>query len=81
MNGYRLPTTPPGPPDGDKIVYVEEAVERDRQIAVVDVETGGKTQLTHRGWNITPSWFDPKSLSVSPRLHLLTTTWGKIKAD
>ena len=68
-------------PDGDRIVYVEEAVERDRQIAVVDVETGRKTQLTHRGWNITPSWFDPKSLSVSPRLHLLTTTWGKIKAD
>ena len=68
-------------PDGDKIVYVEEAVERNRQIAVVDVETGGKTQLTHRGWNITPSWFDPKSLSVAPRPHLLTTTWGKIKAD
>ena len=50
-------------------------------IVVVDVETGRKTQLTHRGWNITPSWFDPKSLSVSPQLHLLTTTWGKIKAD
>ena len=66
-------------PDGDKIVYVEEAVERDRQIAVVDVETGGKTQLTHRGWNITPSWFDPKSLSVSPQPHLLTTTWSKIR--
>ncbi len=68
-------------PDGDKIVYVEEAVERDRQIAVVDVETGGKTQLTHRGRNITPSWFDPKSLSIAPEPHLLTTTWGKIKAD
>ena len=68
-------------PNADKIVYVEEAVERDRQIAVVDVETGKKTQLTHRGWNITPSWFDPKSLSVSPQSHLLTTTWGKIKAD
>lgn len=68
-------------PDGDKIVYVEEAVERNRQIAVVDVETGGKTQLTHRGWNITPSWFDPKSLSVSPQPHLLTTTWGRIKTN
>ena len=68
-------------PDGDRIVYVEEAIERDRQIAVVDVETGEKAQLTHRGWNITPSWFDPKSLSVTPRPHLLTTTWGKIKAD
>ena len=68
-------------PNGDKIVYVEEAVEGNRQIAVVDVETGGKKQLTHRGRNITPSWFDPKSLSVTPEPHLLTTTWGKIKAD
>ena len=68
-------------PDGDKIVYVGEAVERDRQIFVVDVETGSQTQLTHRGRNITPNWFDPKSLSVSPQQHLLTTTWGNIKAD
>ena len=68
-------------PDGDKIAYTEEAVDRDRQIVVVDVETGRKTQLTHRGLNGTPSWFDPKNLSVAPEPHLLTTMWGKIKSD
>ena len=67
--------------DGDKIVYTDETIERDGQIVVVDVETGRETQLTHRGWNIGGSWFDPTSLSVTPEPHLLTTTWGKIKAD
>ena len=46
---------------------------------VVDVKTGSETQLTHRGRNITPSWFNPTNLSVAPEPHLLTTTWGKIK--
>ena len=66
-------------PDEDKIVYVEANIEGDRQIFVVDVKTGSETQLTHRGRNITPTWFDPKTLSVAPQPHLLTTTWGKIK--
>ena len=67
-------------PDGDKIVYTEGDVDRGWQIVVVDVKTGRETQLTHRGRNITPSWFDPKNLSVTPEPHLLTTTWGKIKS-
>ena len=67
-------------PDGDKIVYTEEAIDGDRQIAVVNVETGRKIQLTHRGLNLTPSWFNPENLSVAPEPHLLTTTWGKIKS-
>lgn len=73
--------SPAWSPEGDKIVYTEEAVDRDRQIVVVDVETGRKTQLTHRGLNGTPTWFDPKTLSVAPQAHLLTTTWGKIKTQ
>ncbi len=73
--------SPAWSPDGDKIVYTEEAVDRDRQIVVVDVETGRKKQLTHLGLNITPAWFNPKSLSVAPQPHLLTTTWGKVKVD
>ena len=73
--------SPAWSPEGDKIVYTEEAVDKDRQIVVIDVVTGRKKQLTHRGLNITPSWFNPKNLSVAPEPHLLTTTWGKIKAD
>lgn len=73
--------SPAWSPDGDKIVYTEEAIEGDRQIVLVDVDTGRKKQLTHRGMNITPSWLNPKNLSVAPQPHLLTTTWGKIKAD
>ena len=72
-------SSPAWSPEGDKIVYTEEAVENDRQIVVIDVKTGRKKQLTHRGLNITPAWFNPATLSVTPQPHLLTTTWGKIK--
>jgi TolB protein len=69
-------------PDGDQIVYVENAKNNDdRQIVVVDVETGAKKQLTGRGLNVTPAWFDPKILPVAPQSHLLTTIWGKIKGQ
>ena len=68
-------------PDGDKIAYTAEIIEGGGQVVVIDVETGRKTQLTHRGWNITSSWFDPKNLSVTPEPHLLTTTWGEMKTD
>ena len=71
--------SPAWSPEGDKIVYTEEVVDRDRQIVVVDLARGRKKQLTHRGLNITPAWFNPKNLSVAPQPHLLTTTWGKIK--
>ena len=67
-------------PEGDKIVYTEAVVDGDRQLVVIDVKTGRKKQLTHRGLNLTPTWFNPKSLSVAPQPHLLTTTWGKIKS-
>ena len=67
-------------PEGDKIVCAEDAKNNNnQQIVVIDVETGGKKQLTRNGSNITPAWFDPKSLSVTPQPHLLTTVWGKIK--
>ena len=67
-------------PEGDKIVYTEAVVNDDRQIVVIDIGTGKKKQLTHRGLNLTPTWFNPKSLSVAPQPYLLTTTWGKIKS-
>ena len=70
-------------PDGEKLVYVEEAVERDRQIVTIDLRTRRKNQLTRRGLSVTPSWFNPAftTLPVAPQPQLLTTVWGKIKAD
>ena len=73
-------SSPAWSPEGDKIVYAEDAKNNNnQQIVVIDVETGEKKQLTRNGSNITPAWFDPKSLSVTPQPHLLTTVWGKIK--
>ena len=73
--------SPAWSPEGDKIVYTEEPVDRDRQIVVIDVHTERKKQLTHRGMNITPSWFNPINLPVTPQPDLITTLWGEIKAD
>ena len=73
-------SSPAWSPDGGEIVYVEDAKNnKDRQIVLVDVETGAKKQLTRQGLNITPAWFNPKSLPVTPQSYLLTTIWGKIK--
>ena len=72
--------TPAWSPDGEKLVYVEAAIEGDRQIVTVDLRTRRKQQLTRRGWSVTPSWFNPAfTLPVAPQPYLLTTVWGKIK--
>lgn len=70
-------------PDGEKLVYTEEVVDRDRQIVTIDLLTRRKKQLTRRGLNFTPSWFNPAfaTLPVAPQPQLLTTVWGKMKAD
>ena len=71
--------SPAWSPQGDKLVYVEEANDGDWQIVAVDLRTERKQRLTRRGRNITPDWFDPSNLSVSPQPWLLTTVWGKMK--
>ena len=71
--------SPAWSPEGDKIVYTEEPVDGDRQIVVIDVHTGRKKELTHRGMNITPSWFNPINLPVAPQPQSFTTVWGSLK--
>ena len=75
--------SPAWSPEGDKIVYTEEAIDGDRQIVIIDINSRKKKEMTHRGLNLTPSWFDPAfvTLPVTPQPHLLTTVWGKMKAD
>ena len=63
--------SPAWSPDGDKIVYVEDAKNNDdRQIVVVDVETGAKKQLTRQGLNYNPCLVQPEKFAcyttVSP---------------
>lgn len=72
--------SPAWSPEEDKLVYVEEAIDRDRQIVVIDIGSRKKREITRRGLNITPAWLNPINLSVAPQPHLLTTVWGKIKS-
>lgn len=65
-------------PDGNELIY--NARVGLSQLFRTDRNDGDPTQLTHDGSNSSPDWFDP-FFSVSPSVQLLTTTWGKIKAD
>ena len=66
-------------PHGDELIYTGLGREG-LELFKIDLNGGNPTQLTHDGSNSSPDWFDP-SLSVSPSVQLLTTTWGKIKTD
>ena len=65
-------------PDSSELIYNARAGSL--QLFKTDLNGGDPTQLTHDGSNSSPDWFDP-TLSVSPSVRLLTTMWGKIKAD
>lgn len=73
--------SPSWSPDAGKLVYTKRTNNADLQIMVVDVHNKRENELTHRGMNITASWFNPINLPVAPQPHLLTTVWGKVKAD
>ena len=75
-------------PDGNQLAYehvinrFERNKEQKSQLFKIDIRGGEPIQLTHRGNNRDPDWFDPVfALPVQPQPQLLTTTWGKIKAD
>ena len=73
--------SPSWSPEADKLVYTKRTNNADLQIMVVDVHNKRENELTHRGMNITASWFNPINLPVAPQPDLLTTLWGKIKTD
>ena len=77
------PYHPTWSPDGTELIY---SARLDKpglpaQLFKTDMKGGISTQLTHDGDNIWPDWFNPTARSVSPSVHSLTTTWGKIKED
>jgi Tol biopolymer transport system component len=72
-------------PDGNQLAY-EHVINRferkgqKSQLFKIDIRSGKSIQLTHRGDNRDPDWFDPAyALPVQPQPHLLTTTWGNMK--
>ena len=69
-------------PDGNELIY-NKAVGGIRDLFKVALDGGTPERLTHRqGDNFNADWFDPAfALPVSPQSFLLTTMWGKLKAQ
>lgn len=68
-------------PQGDTLIYEKETGEG-TQLFKVALAGGRSEQLTDSGGNYAADWFDPAfALPVSPQPHLLTTTWGRVKAQ
>lgn len=76
--------SPTWSPHGDELIYTDVVRQPGKHISVqlfrTDLSGVNPTQLTHEGNNSRADWFDPL-YSVSPSVQLLTTMWGKIKAD
>lgn len=68
-------------PSGDALLYHAFDKNDDLQMFKVSLVDGVPVQLTPPGfWHYVGDWFDPAfALPVSPQLHLLTTTWSKMK--
>ena len=66
-------------PSRNELAY-HKKVGENRQIFKIDLASRESLQLTRRGINIYPDWFDPAfALPVSPKPQLLTTVWAKVK--
>ena len=66
-------------PLGDELAYHRQVGEN-RQIFKINLASQQSQQLTRRGINVYPDWFDPAfALPVSPKPRLLTTVWAKVK--
>ena len=71
-------------PDGKKLLYPKTIGDSDL-LYKIDLASRAETRLArigprkHGNGNNGWDWFDPNTLSISPKSHLLTTVWGKIK--
>ena len=74
-----IPEHPTWSPPGDELAYYK-LVGENRQIFKIDLASQQSQQLTRRGINVYPDWFDPAfALPVSPKPQLITTVWAKVK--
>ena len=74
------PYNPTWSPQGDQLIYNDIAADF-FQLYKTDFNGGNPTQLTREGSNSSPAWSNPNVLEISPSVHSLTTTWGKIKVN
>ena len=66
-------------PSGNELAY-QRKVDENWQIFKIDLTSRQSKQLTRRGINVYPDWFDPAfALPVSPESQRLTTFWSHIK--
>ena len=66
-------------PPGDELAY-NKKIDENWQILKIDLTSRQSVQITNRGINVYPDWFDPAfALPVSPKPRLLTTVWAKMK--
>ncbi len=72
-------------PDGSVLLYqkliINKALQKEQwQIFKVAATGGESIKVGPPGWYSLEDWFDPAyALPVSPKPHLLTTTWGEVK--
>ena len=76
-----IPEGPVWSPLGNELAY-HKLVGENRQIFKIGLVSRQSTQLTSRGINVYPDWFDPAFvLPVSPKPQLITTVWAKMKTS
>ena len=67
-------------PQGNQLIY-NNNIGDVFQLYKTDFNGGNPTQLTREGNNFGADWSHPNVLEISPSVHSLTTTWGKIKTN
>ncbi len=83
-NEFAVAMKPTWSPHGEALIYTDIVLRLDLlsyQLFKTDLSDHRPLQLTNEGDNHQADWFDPTALDVSPSEQLLTTVWGKIKAD
>ena len=67
-------------PQGNQLIY-NDNIGDVFQLYKTDFNGGNPTQLTRAGNNFGADWSNSNVLEISPSVHSLTTTWGKIKVN
>ena len=71
-------------PHSDQLIHTDFVIRPDQfslQLFKTDIHDRNPVQLTHDGDNDEADWFNPTAFDVLPSEQLLTTFWGKVKAD
>ncbi len=67
-------------PQSDALIY-SQLSGKERHLFTISLGSRVSEQITRAGSSYSSDWFDPTALPVQPQSHLLTTVWGKIKAN